>query len=48
MQVIDNYFGITGYNGTGPWYYAIRVNVDPAVTHGIQYANAQEYSIQLT
>jgi len=48
MQVIDRYFGITGYNGTRPWYYAIRVNADPNVTTGIQYANAQEYCIQLT
>ena len=45
MQVIDHYFGLTGYNGTGPWYYAIRINTDEPST---LYANAQFYSIQLT
>jgi hypothetical protein len=45
MQVIDQYFGLTGYNGTGPWYYAIRINTDEAL---VRYANTQFYSIQLT
>ena len=49
MQVIDNYFGVTGYTGPGPWYYAIRVNVDTTSPQtAISYANAQEYCIQLT
>ena len=47
MQVIDQYFGLTGYTGTGPWYYAIRVNV-PQSSPTIEYVNPQLYSIQLT
>jgi hypothetical protein len=51
MQVIDQYFGGTGYyGGTGPWYYAIRVNVPPvgSTSPTIEYVNPQLYSIQLT
>jgi hypothetical protein len=47
MQVIDNYFGLTGYTGTGPWYYAIRIN-SQSTSQPIEFVNAQMYSIQLT
>jgi len=47
MQVIDNYFNVTGYTGPGPWYYAIRVNSE-STSQPIEYVNAQLYSIQLT
>jgi hypothetical protein len=47
MQVIDQYFGLTGYTGTGPWYYAIRINSQQQ-SQPIEFVNAQEYSIQLT